>query len=267
MLWTENDEPEEEEKKEEEKKEEEKKEEEKKDEPPPEIVLKVFMHCEACARKVERSLRRFEGVEEVKADYMNHTVVVKGKEADPMKICERVQKKTGRKIELISPLPKPPEEEEKPPEEPPKEEKPPEPTPITVILKVRMHCEACAHVLEKRIKKMAGVESVATDFLNSQVIVKGFIDPVKLVENIYRKTRKQASIVEEEKKEEEKKPEEEEKKEGGEEEKKEEEKKEEESNDDVKKLEFWPSKAYVEYVNVPQAQIFSDENPNACSIM
>lgn len=45
----------------EEKKEEEKKEEEKKVEEPPEIVLKVDMHCEACARKVARALKGFEG--------------------------------------------------------------------------------------------------------------------------------------------------------------------------------------------------------------
>lgn len=50
--------------KKEEKKEEEKKEEvkeEKKEEVPPEIVLKVDMHCEACARKVARALKGFEG--------------------------------------------------------------------------------------------------------------------------------------------------------------------------------------------------------------
>lgn len=28
---------------------------------PPEIVLKVDMHCEACARKVARALKGFEG--------------------------------------------------------------------------------------------------------------------------------------------------------------------------------------------------------------
>lgn len=50
-------------------------------------------------------------------------VVVKGKTADPLKVCERVQKKTRRKVEILSPLPKPPAEEKKeeakeaPPEE------------------------------------------------------------------------------------------------------------------------------------------------------
>lgn len=45
------------------------------------------------------------------ADYKASKVVVKGKNADPLKVCERVQNKSGRKVELISPLPKPPEEE------------------------------------------------------------------------------------------------------------------------------------------------------------
>lgn len=53
-------------------------------------------------------------------------MVVKGKTADPIKVCERIQKKSGRKVEIISPLPKPPEEnEDQQPkqQEPPKDEK------------------------------------------------------------------------------------------------------------------------------------------------
>ncbi|KAJ6863955.1 hypothetical protein NC651_034698 [Populus alba x Populus x berolinensis] len=114
-----------EEKKEEEKKEEakeEEKKEEKKEEEPPEIVLKVDMHCEACARKVARALKGFEGVEEVTTDSKASKVVVKGKKADPIKVCERLKKKNGRKVELISPLPKPPEENKEENKDPPKEE-------------------------------------------------------------------------------------------------------------------------------------------------
>lgn len=60
MEWDGN----EKEKKGEEKKEEvkeEKSKEEKKEEEAPEIVLKVDMHCEACARKVARALKGFDG--------------------------------------------------------------------------------------------------------------------------------------------------------------------------------------------------------------
>ena len=56
----------------------------------------------------------------------------------------------------------------------------------------------------------AGVESVETSLGNDQVIVKGVIDPAKLVDYVYKRTKKQASIVKEEEKE---KKEEEEKKE------------------------------------------------------
>ncbi|XP_008224625.1 PREDICTED: heavy metal-associated isoprenylated plant protein 3-like [Prunus mume] len=248
-----------------EKKEEEKKE-EKKEEEPPEILLKVDMHCEACARKVARALKGFEGVEDVTTDSKASKVVVKGKAADPIKVCERLQKKSGKKVELISPLPKPPEEKkEEPVKEADKEEKKEKPPAVvTVVLTVRMHCEACAQLLQKRIRKIKGVESVETDVANNQVVVKGVVDPAKLAEEVYKKTRKQVSIVkEEEKKEEEKK--EEEKKEG---EKKEgeEDKGSEDNKIDIKRTEYWPTKFYSDY-SYPSPQIFSDENPNACSVM
>lgn len=57
------------------------------------------------------------GVEDVTTESKASKVVVKGKAADPIKVCERIQKKTGRKVELISPLPKPPEENKEEPKE------------------------------------------------------------------------------------------------------------------------------------------------------
>ncbi|XWS12961.1 hypothetical protein CRYUN_Cryun37aG0134800 [Craigia yunnanensis] len=237
--------------KKEETKEEEKKE-EKKEEEPPEIVLKVDMHCEACARKVSRALKGFEGVEDVATDSKASKVVVKGKTADPIKVCERLQKKSGRKVELLSPLQKPPPEEKEENKEPKEEKKEEPPAAITAVLKVRMHCEACAQVLQKRIRKIQGVESVETDIGNDQVIVKGVVDPTKLVDYVYKTTKKQASIVKDEEKKEEKKE--------GEEGKGEDDKK-----SDIKRSEYYPSKYYSEFAYPPQ--IFSDENPNACCVM
>ncbi|XP_062201046.1 heavy metal-associated isoprenylated plant protein 7-like [Phragmites australis] len=250
----------------------EKKQEEKKQEEPQEIVLKVDMHCEGCAKKVEKSLLRFEGVENVEVDSRSKTVVVKSRTADPAKICERVQKKTKRKVELISHLPPPPEEEKKEEaQQPPPEEKKEEPPkPITVILKVQMHCESCAQLLQKRISKIEGVESVVTDLPNDQVIVKGVMDPAALADSIQRKTRRPAVIVEDEKNTEEQKPEEGEKK-------PEEEKKADADSADgeLKRYEFWPPvQYYVEYVYPyapppPQLPVseFGDENPNACAVV
>uniref|UniRef100_A0ACD5ZJD9 Uncharacterized protein n=1 Tax=Avena sativa TaxID=4498 RepID=A0ACD5ZJD9_AVESA len=265
-----------EEQKEPEKKEEAVPAEEKKPEEPQDIVLKVEMHCQGCAKKVKKSLLRFEGVENVTADSRSKTVVVKSRTADPAKVCERVQRKTKRRVELISPLPPPPPEEEEkkeesPPPPPPGEENKEEPPKaITVILKVQMQCGSCAQLLEKRISKIQGVESVVTDLPNDQVTVKGVMNTAVLVDIVQRKMRRAVVIVdgEEEKQEEDKKPEQDEKK------------ADETKADDGRradehhKYEFWPRvRYYVDYahpyppVPAPLTDEFSEENPNACAIV
>ncbi|MCD7447629.1 hypothetical protein HAX54_032247 [Datura stramonium] len=159
-----------------------------------------------------------------------------------------------------------------------REEEEPPPV-ITVKMTVQMHCDACAQVLQKRIRKIQGVESVTTDLGNNQVVVKGVVDPEKLANDVYKRTGKQATVVKEEevKKEEEKK---EEGEEGGKKEKEEEEKKaseegeekgkgeDEKTTTDIKKSEYMYQKDYIfmEHANYPP-QIFSDENPHACFVM
>ncbi|GER44028.1 heavy metal transport/detoxification superfamily protein [Striga asiatica] len=291
------------------KKEEEKKSEEPKAEeqaaPPPEIVLKVYMHCEGCARKVRRCLKGFEGVEDVITDCKSSKVIVKGEKADPLKVLNRVQRKSHRQVELISPIPKPPAEEPKKTEDkdvPKVEEKKEEPVVITVVLGVYMHCEACAQEIKRRILRMKGVESAEPDLKSSQVKVKGIIEPEKLVGHVHKRTGKHVTVVkvEPDKKEGEKAKEEgkeEKKDEKGKEAKKgadepEKEKEElipsspaadssEESKLEMKKHElnyyypqqhnFYPQRyvqenyAYPHYAYPPQ--MFSDENPNACTVM
>ncbi|KAH7683227.1 Copper chaperone domain-containing protein [Dioscorea alata] len=269
--------------------------------PPEEIVMRVFMHCEGCARKVRRCLKGFDGVEEVKTDCKSHKVVVKGKKAaeDPLKVVERVQKKSGRKVELLTPLPPPKsekKEEEKKEEETPKpEEKKEEPVVIAVVLKVFMHCEACAQEIKKRILKMKGVQSAEPDLKSSQVTVKGVFDPQKLSEYVYKRTGKHTVIIKQDPAE---KPTEanpkDEKKSDAADTKDTAEKKDdaaaakaaEDKNKDesgaaaadaageetkvveLKRNEFlyyYPRHYPVEHAYPPQ--IFSDENPNACVVM
>ncbi|XP_054793991.1 heavy metal-associated isoprenylated plant protein 7-like [Prosopis cineraria] len=255
--------------------------------PPPDIVLKVYMHCEGCARKVRRSLKGFPGVEEIITDCKTHRVVVKGEKADPLKVLERVQRKSHRQVELLSPIPKPPVEEEKKPEEkenPKSEEKKEEPEIVTVVLKVHMHCEACAQEIKRRVQRMKGVESAEPDLKKSEVSVKGVFETAKLVEYVHKRTGKQAVIVKQEPEEKTEKTEEggkEEKKgEGGERAKEGEEKKEGGSEGkegaeteetkvvELKKNEYfyYPPRYTMEMYAYPP-QIFSDENPNACSVM
>lgn len=305
----------------EEKKEELKENKEEKIEP---VVLKVDMHCLGCASKVKRSIKTFNGVQDFWLDYKLNTVIVKGN-VDPLKLRERVQKKSGRKTELLSPLPKKEIVEEKEKVEDKGKDTKPEPVAATVVLKVGMHCDGCAQKVRRIILKMKGVQEASADFANNRVIVKGLIEPKKLVDYVYRKTGKHAQVVpppppppkieeegekkkegEEVKKEEDKK--EEEKKDAGD--KKEGEEKKDEANTDdkkgsetteggevkkegekaegegkkpeeekkngeeetaivttveEKKNEFSAPKYVIEHVYPPQ--LFSDENPNACSIM
>ncbi|EHA8587037.1 heavy metal-associated isoprenylated plant protein 7 [Cocos nucifera] len=169
--------------------------------PPVEVVMKVHMHCEGCARKVRRSLSGFEGVEAVTTDYRIHRVVVKGQKAaeDPMKVVERVQRKSHRRVELISPIPPPKAEREEEEEEKPKvEEKKEEPRVIVVQLKVHMHCEACAKETKKRILRMKGVQAVEPDLKSSTVTVTGVFDPARLAAYVHKRTRKHAVVLKQE---------------------------------------------------------------------
>lgn len=128
-----------------------------------------------------------------------------------------------------------------------------------------------------------GVESAEADLKNSQVTVKGVVDPKTLTDHVYKKTGKHASIVkvvEPEKKEEEK-PKEEKKAEEKAEAKKEEAKESGEAEEVVVELRknemynYYPQQFYQQQqqrygygqeMNVGP-QMFSDENPNACVVM
>lgn len=130
------------------------------------------------------------------------------------------------------------------------------------------------------------MESAEPDLKKSEVSVKGVFETSKLVEHVYKRTGKHAVLV---KQEPEKKKEEDEKKkteEGvkGEEnkEKKEEAEGEGEAKQDevateeskvleLKKSEYYYNAPSMEFYAYPgpayPPQIFSDENPNACSVM
>ncbi|XP_030467210.1 heavy metal-associated isoprenylated plant protein 9-like isoform X1 [Syzygium oleosum] len=293
-----------EEKKEEKKeeKQEEKKEEEPK--PPSPLILYVDLHCDGCAKKVERSIMKIRGVEGVEIDMDKNQVTIKGV-VEPEAVCNRITRKTKRRVKVISPLP--PAEGE--------------PLPqvvtsqvsgiVTVELNVNMHCEACAEQLKKKILKMRGVQTAATELSSGKVMVTGTMDPNKLVDYVYRRTKKQAKIIpqpepekQEEKKEgsepaEEAKPEEKKDENNGgekkEEEKPQEEKKEGEGNekpdngteekaeeakmegeevenvafyddDGMRRMMYYYQPLYIIERPPPAPQLFSDENPNACCV-
>ncbi|KAJ0974472.1 hypothetical protein J5N97_016437 [Dioscorea zingiberensis] len=274
--------------------------------PPPPIVLFVDLHCVGCAKKIQRSILKCRGVEEVETDMVKNQVIVKGI-VNPQALCSRIEKKTLRKAKVLSPLP--PEDGDSAKSEVVVASQVGAIT--TVELHVNMHCEACAQQLKKKILKMRGVQTAETELKGSKVTVTGTMSGEKLVDYIYRRTGKVAKIIppppppmDEEKKEEGEKKEEKKEEEKKEEntEKKEEEKEaapkenaEDGGKDDEKgsmeeelKKEGVPVQGSVVplvfhgdhdmvrrmvywtpmYVieQPPPPQLFSDENPNACCI-
>ena len=133
---------------------------EKKDDAKVVSVYKMDMHCEGCAKKIRSAVKHLEGiikkprnyysfslsidsrklidfvinegVEAVKTDCDANKLTVTGK-VDPAKVKARLEEKTKKKVEIISPQPKkdggdkkPDEKAEKKPEEKkPEEKKPP----------------------------------------------------------------------------------------------------------------------------------------------
>ncbi|KAL2472369.1 Heavy metal transport/detoxification superfamily protein [Abeliophyllum distichum] len=177
----------------------------KKDDGPITVVLKLDLHCEGCAKKVKRSVRHFEGVENVKADWGSNNLTVTGK-VDPAWIRERVEYKTKKKVELVSPQPKkdggdgdkkPEEKSDKKPEEKKAEEKKPkEPTASTVVMKIKLHCDGCAHKIKRIINKnIDGVDSVTTNLEKDLVMVNGTMDIKHLTAFLKEKLNRSVEIV------------------------------------------------------------------------
>uniref|UniRef100_A0A7N0VKD0 HMA domain-containing protein n=1 Tax=Kalanchoe fedtschenkoi TaxID=63787 RepID=A0A7N0VKD0_KALFE len=307
------------------------------------VVFKIDMHCEGCAKKLKKFVKRFPGVEGIKTDCDSNKLTVTGK-VDPAKLRDSLADKTNKKVELLTPPPpkkddaskkpdektpeKPkaaatpdkPKDTDKPKEAPAKDDKKPkEPAVVTVVFKTRLHCEGCIHKIHKMVKKYKDVQDVSIDGAKDLVTVKGTMDVKALLPYLKEKLRRDVEVVPA-------------KKEEKKEEKKVEEKKGEESGDggkkalvvdapkmEINKMQYYgypvgPSTSYwfgdgqmydhnysmssggyyghaaalpspvpvqgqnlgyaVEHYqappyayNVQAPQMFSDENPNACSIM
>ncbi|KAF9594286.1 hypothetical protein IFM89_028943 [Coptis chinensis] len=247
------------------------------------IVYKVDMHCDGCAKKIKKSVKKYDGVETVEGDSSTNKLTVKGK-VDPTKLRERIEHKTHKKVELISPQPKKQEGGEKKDGD----EKKKEPSVQTVVLKIRLHCDGCTQRIRKIISKFKGVYDVAIDSQKDLVTVKGIMDMKALQPYLKEKLKRSVDIVPPKKEEGDKKEGGGDKKEAGGGDKKDEgDKKEAGGKGDGgkkeggkmegNKLEYYGqgnehgygynygNGFVVEYVHAPQ--IFSDENPNACSIM
>ncbi|RDX88090.1 Heavy metal-associated isoprenylated plant protein 9, partial [Mucuna pruriens] len=189
--------------------------------PPSSCVLFVELHCIGCAKKIKKSIMKMRGVEGVVIDMAKNEVTIRGI-VEPQEICNVITKKTTKAAQVISPLPQ--TEGEAIAEVVTSQAS----EAVTVELNVNMHCQACADQLKRRILKMRGVERAVTELGTGKAIVTGTMDANKLVDYIYRRTRKRVKIVHQTEPEPEKKEENKELEKAEEEKEENEEKKEEE---------------------------------------
>ncbi|KAF5475810.1 hypothetical protein F2P56_007579 [Juglans regia] len=178
-------------------------------------VFKMDFHCDGCTKKVVRFVSSLDGVEDVKADFAANKLTVTGK-VDPALIKERLEKKTKKIVELVSPRPKkdggggkklqgktkkkgelisPRLKKEGGGDHKTKEddEKPKEIS--TTVLKIELHCNDCIHKIRKTILRFKGVAKVDVYAAKDLVTVKGTMDVKGLVPYLKEKLKTSIEVV------------------------------------------------------------------------
>ncbi|EOA29261.1 hypothetical protein CARUB_v10025535mg [Capsella rubella] len=161
------------------------------------VVLKVDMHCDGCIARIVRLARRLEGVETVRTEPVLNKLTLIGF-MDPVKTAEKLQRKSKKKVELISP--KPNKETKEKNEKKANDKTPTVITVTTVVLKLNCSCDGCIKRIYKSICMTKGVYQVKTDREKETVTVTGTMDIKTVTENLKRKLKKTVHVVPEKKK-------------------------------------------------------------------
>ncbi|TVU03672.1 hypothetical protein EJB05_49409, partial [Eragrostis curvula] len=163
---------------------------------PQPIVLKVHLHCLGCARKVHKAIKRAPGVESVATDIAVGKVIVTGS-ADATELKERIEARTKKPVHIVSAGAGPSKKEKiadkekgggdtkKATDMPNKEE----------TLQVQVQCEVCFGRIKRRNSKIKGVMDVVIDADNSTVKVTGTMDAAALPAYLRDKLRRSADVV------------------------------------------------------------------------
>ncbi|KAF3447592.1 hypothetical protein FNV43_RR12779 [Rhamnella rubrinervis] len=156
-------------------------------------VYKVNLHCPQCARDIKKPLLRTQGVHNVEVDMEKDEIKVKG-EFDPIKILKQIQKLSNKKTDLISPKLQDIKVKETPTAAQKVKETKQEVSRTTSV-KVHMHCGKCEKDLIRKLLKQKGVHSVKSDMKAQTVTVNGPIEAEKLINIIRKKVHKHAETV------------------------------------------------------------------------
>ncbi|WJX74320.1 hypothetical protein P8452_57987 [Trifolium repens] len=264
------------------------------------VVMKVDMHCEGCSSKIVKCIYGFEGVEKLDKGDGTGKLTVTGT-IDAAKLRDKIVTKTKKKVEVISPVLKNNDKENKKSDtknNKPDEKKPKELPFTTATLKMELHCQGCIERIRKTVSKAKGVNHVAIDKEKETVTVKGTMDVKMLMENLKKRFKRKVEVVQPKKdkdKENEKEGNKGEKSENDGEKKKNNQKGGEGGNkksdgngnggDNNAKMEvstagygygygflgldygYNNNYGQVQMMQMQAPQMFSDENPNACSVM
>ncbi|XP_004487068.1 heavy metal-associated isoprenylated plant protein 3 isoform X2 [Cicer arietinum] len=242
-----------------------------------------------------------EGVEKLDVEKDTGKLTITGK-VDPAKLRDKLASKMKKKVDLISPLPKENKSQNdnknKPDDKKSKQKEPPE---TTAVLKMELHCQGCIERIRKTVSKAKGVYHVEIDKEKETVTVKGTMDVKALAGSLTERLKRKVEVVPTKKekgneKDGDKKEKDGDKKEndGGKKNKQKGEggggnkKGENDGGDGKGKMEnLTPGCGYgygygysffgyedggynngsVNMMQLNAPQIFSDENPNACSVM
>ncbi|XP_073022899.1 heavy metal-associated isoprenylated plant protein 3 [Primulina eburnea] len=181
------------------------------------VVLKADLHCQGCASKIIKCIRSFDGVDTATIGGEGQKITVVGK-VDPLKLREKVEQKTHKKIELISPVPKKEanngdnkennggdnqkqekkkESKDKNTKDKPDEKKSKEKeVPVTTaVLKVNLHCEGCIQKICKIVTKTKGYQDMKIDRQKELITVTGAMDMKALAEILKKNLKKNVEIV------------------------------------------------------------------------
>ncbi|CAL0329063.1 unnamed protein product [Lupinus luteus] len=161
------------------------------------VVFKVDLHCDGCASKITRNLRAFQGVETVKVENDTGKITVTGI-FDPVNVRDKLAMKTKKKVELLSPQPKKEKENEKEKEkgkEKDNKSTEKEPPVTTVVLKVPLHCQGCIDRITKIVHKTKGVHNMSIEKEKDTISVKGIMDVKALVGDLIIKLKRKVEVV------------------------------------------------------------------------
>ncbi|KAJ7981046.1 Heavy metal-associated isoprenylated plant protein [Quillaja saponaria] len=165
----------------------------KKEESPITVVLKIDMHCEGCVTRILQTVRHFKGVETVKVEVESNKLTATGK-VDPVNLRDKLAKKIKKKVDLISPQPKK-ENKGDDKEKKADDKKTKEPPVTTAVLKVALHCQGCIDKIRKRVFETKGVNDFSIDKEKDTVTVKGTMDAKALAEKLKEKLKRGVEVI------------------------------------------------------------------------